>query len=81
MLTGKRGKTPQVDRSACVAPAVMVCAAVRFGADARIPFGAVLTAEDGEMRVGDRAVVMENAPREVVADLDGDREFCGDLPG
>lgn len=43
----------------------MVCAAVRIGADARIVFGAVLTAEDGEVRVGDRAVVIGNAPREV----------------
>jgi hypothetical protein len=111
-----------------------VCAGVRFGADDRIWFGAVLAAEDGEIRVGDRMVVMGNAPREVaeflavrrinawsgrnyarevtgspgirgsgsavraglvrcsdrsgagclpeaVADLDGDRECCGDLPG
>ena len=111
----------------------MVRAAVRIGADARILFGAVLIAEDGVIRVGDRTVVMENAPREVaeylaahrihawngdnysweltespgirdsgsavrvgwcandpsdvdclpeaVADLDGNRESYGDLPG
>jgi carbonic anhydrase/acetyltransferase-like protein (isoleucine patch superfamily) len=39
----------------------VLCGAVRVGADARILFGAVLTAEDGEVRVGDRTVVMENA--------------------
>jgi selenocysteine lyase/cysteine desulfurase len=117
-----------------VAPTAVVYAAVRIGADARILFGAVLTAEDGVIRVGDGTVVMENAPREVaeylaarriyawnghnyaweltespgirdsgsavrvglvryndpsdvdclpgaVADLDGNRESCGDLPG
>src|SRR5579872_5219514 len=134
MLIEHRGKTPQVDPSACVAPTAVVCAAVRIGADARILFGAVLTAEDGVIGVGDRTVVMENAPREVaeylaarrinawngdnyareltespgirdsgsairaglvgysdpadvdclleaVADLDGNRESFGDLPG
>ncbi len=96
--------------------------------------GAVLTAEDGEIGVGDRTVVMKNAPRDVaeylaarrinawsghnyaweltespgirdsggavrvglvrcndrsdvdrlpeaVADLDGNRESCGEVPG
>ena len=112
----------------------MVRAAVRIGTDALILFGAVLIAEDGVIWVGDRTVVMENAPREVaeylaahrihawnghnyaweltespgirdsvergpgrlvrynvpsdvdclpgaVADLDGNRESYGDLPG
>ncbi len=124
----------QVDPSACVAPTAVVCAAVRVGADDRILSGAMLAAEDGEIRAGDRTVVMGNAPREVaefvaarrinawsghnyaweltgspgirgsgsavragsvrcsdradadclpeaVADLDGNRESCGDLPG
>jgi hypothetical protein len=134
MLIEHPGKTTQVDPSACVAPTAVVCAAVRIGADDRILFGAVLAAEDGEIRLGDRRVVMGNAPREVaeflaarrinawsghnyaweltgspgirdsgsavragsvrcsdrsdadclpeaVADLDGNRESCGDLPG
>jgi carbonic anhydrase/acetyltransferase-like protein (isoleucine patch superfamily) len=46
---------------AYVAPTAVVCGAVSIGADARILFGAVLTAEDGEIRVGERTVVMENA--------------------
>jgi hypothetical protein len=106
---------------------------IRIGTDARVRFGAVLIAEDGVIRVGDRTVVMENAPREVagylaahrihawnghnyaweltespgirdsgsgpgrlvrysdpsdvdclpeaVAELDSNRESCGDLPG
>jgi carbonic anhydrase/acetyltransferase-like protein (isoleucine patch superfamily) len=61
MLIEHRGAVPQVDPSAYVAPTAVVCGAVRIGADARILFGAVLTAEDGEILVGDRTVVMEHA--------------------
>jgi carbonic anhydrase/acetyltransferase-like protein (isoleucine patch superfamily) len=61
MLIEHRGKAPQIHPSAYVAPTAVVCGAVRIGADARILFGAVLTAEDGEIEVGERTVVMENA--------------------
>ena len=134
MLIEHRGKTPQVDPGAWVAPTAVECAAVRIRSDARVLFGAVLTSEAGVIGVGHRAEVMENAPREVagylaarrinvwsghgyaweltespgifdsggavraglvhcidrsdvdclpeaVADLDGNRECCGDLPG
>jgi len=116
-----------------VAATAVVRAAVRIGMDARILFGAVLIADDGVIRAGDRTVVLESAPREVaeylaahrihawnghnygweltespgirdsgsgpgrlvrdnvpsdadclpeaVADLDGNREFYGDLSG
>ena len=47
--------------SAYVAPTAVICGAVRIGPDVRILFGAVLTAEDGEIHVGARSVVMENA--------------------
>lgn len=61
MLIEHRGKVPQVHPSAYIAPTAVICGAVRVGADARILFGAVLTAEDGEIQVGARSVVMENA--------------------
>jgi gamma-carbonic anhydrase len=61
MLLEHRGKTPQVDPSAYVAPNAIVCGDVRIGPEARILFGAVLTAEDGSVTVGARCVVMENA--------------------
>lgn len=61
MLIEHRGNIPQVDPSAYVAPTAVLCGAVHVGADARILFGAVLTAEDGEVSVGARTVVMENA--------------------
>jgi len=56
-----RGRTPTIDPSAYVAPTAIVCGDVRIGPDARILFGAVLTAEDGSIEVGARCVVMENA--------------------
>ena len=61
MILEHRGRVPEIDPSAYVAPTAVVCGAVTVGPDARILFGAVLTAEDGEVRVGARAVVMENA--------------------
>jgi carbonic anhydrase/acetyltransferase-like protein (isoleucine patch superfamily) len=56
-----RGRAPVVDPSAYVAPTAVLCGDVHVGPDARILFGAVLTAEDGRIDVGARCVVMENA--------------------
>jgi carbonic anhydrase/acetyltransferase-like protein (isoleucine patch superfamily) len=61
VLIEHRGAAPDVHPSAYVAPNAVLCGAVRVGPDARILFGAVLTAEDGEIQVGARCVVMENA--------------------
>src|SRR5215831_3973109 len=61
VLIEHRGHTPRVDPSAYVAPTAVLCGAVQVGPEARILFGAVLTAEDGEISVGARCVVMENA--------------------
>lgn len=54
MLVEHRGRAPQIDPSAYVAPTAVVCGDVHIGTDTRVLFGAVLTAEDGEIRVGDR---------------------------
>ena len=61
MLIEHRGAVPEVDPSAYVAPTAVVCGAVRIGPGARVLFGAVLTAEDGQVSLGARSVVMENA--------------------
>ena len=61
MLLEHRGRAPAVDPSAYVAPTAVLCGDVRVGPEARILFGAVLTAEDGRVEVGARCVVMENA--------------------
>jgi carbonic anhydrase/acetyltransferase-like protein (isoleucine patch superfamily) len=60
-LIEHRGKSPSVHPSAYVAPTAVLCGDVVVGPDARILFGAVLTAEDGRVEVGARCVVMENA--------------------
>lgn len=61
MLVEHRGKVPVVDSTAYVASTALLCGDVRVGPDARVLFGAVLTAEDGRVEVGARCVVMENA--------------------
>jgi carbonic anhydrase/acetyltransferase-like protein (isoleucine patch superfamily) len=61
MIIEHRGAAPQVDPSAYVAPNAVLCGDVRVGPDARVLFGAVVTAEDGRVEIGARCVVMENA--------------------
>lgn len=61
MMIEHEGKRPTVDPSAYVAPTAVLCGDVTVGPDARILFGAVLTAEGGAIEVGARCIVMENA--------------------
>ena len=61
MLIEHDGARPRVHASAYVAPTAVLCGDVEVGPDCRILFGAVLTAEDGPVRVGERCIVMENA--------------------
>jgi carbonic anhydrase/acetyltransferase-like protein (isoleucine patch superfamily) len=61
MLLRHRGKAPTVHPDAYVAPTAVLCGDVHVGTDARVLFGAVLTAEDGQVEIGARTVVMENA--------------------
>jgi carbonic anhydrase/acetyltransferase-like protein (isoleucine patch superfamily) len=44
-----------------VAPSATICGDVRPGERVRVLHGAVLTAEDGEIRVGSDVVIMEGA--------------------
>jgi carbonic anhydrase/acetyltransferase-like protein (isoleucine patch superfamily) len=61
MLIEHDGARPRIDPSAYVAPNAVLCGDVEVGRDCRILFGAVLTAEDGPVRLGERCIVMENA--------------------
>src|SRR3712207_2453863 len=61
MLIEHRGVRPVVPASAYVAPTAVVCGRVVLGERVRVLHGAVLSAEDGEVRVGEDVVVMENA--------------------
>ena len=61
MLVEHRGQRPFVPESAYVAPTAVLCGNVILGERVRVLHGAVLSAEDGEVRVGSDVVVMENA--------------------
>ncbi len=61
MLIAHRNATPQVHPSAYVAPNAVLCGDVHVGPNARVLFGAVLTAEDGRVTIGERSVIMEHA--------------------
>ena len=61
MLIEHRGSVPEIDPTAYIAPTAVICGAVRIGPGARVLFGAVLTAEDGQVSLGARSIVMENA--------------------
>jgi gamma-carbonic anhydrase len=54
MLIEHRDAQPTVDPSAYVAPNAVLSGDVHVGAGARILFGAILTAEDGRVDVGER---------------------------
>ena len=61
MLLEHRGRRSVVPESAYVAPSAVLCGAVVLGEGSRVLHGAVLTAENGEVRLGENSVVMENA--------------------
>jgi len=61
MLYEHRGKRPTVDPSATIAPNAVLCGDVRVGRGCAIAFGAVLSAEDGSITLGENCIVMENA--------------------
>ena len=61
MLIEHRGIRPTVHESAYIAPTAVVSGEVTVGAGVRILHGAVVTAEDGPVVLGDNVVVMENA--------------------
>jgi carbonic anhydrase/acetyltransferase-like protein (isoleucine patch superfamily) len=61
MLLEHRGRRPVVPESAYVAPSAVICGAVVLAEGSRVLHGAVLTAENGEVRLGANSVVMENA--------------------
>lgn len=61
MLIRHRDITPSIDPSAYIAPSAVIVGDVRIAAGARILHGAVLTAEDGVVAIGENTVVMENS--------------------
>lgn len=56
-----RGRAPRIHPAATIAPGAIVSGDVVVEAGARIMHGAVLTGEDGEVRIGPESVVLEHA--------------------
>lgn len=61
MLVRHRGVVPSVHPAAWVAPTAVLVGDVTVAAGARVLHGAVLSAEDGAVVVGEDSVVMEHA--------------------
>jgi carbonic anhydrase/acetyltransferase-like protein (isoleucine patch superfamily) len=70
-----RDARPQIADDVYVAPNAVVCGDVQIGSGSRILFGAVVVAEGGPVRIGERCVVMENA---VIRGRTGYRATLGD---
>ena len=61
MILSHKGKTPQIDPSAVVAPTATICGDVTIGPNCRIMHGATLIAEGGRITIGEQCIVLENA--------------------
>jgi gamma-carbonic anhydrase len=61
MLIEHRGSSPVIAASAWVAPTAVISGAVTVGDGVRVLHGAVLSAEDGPITIGENCVVMEHA--------------------
>lgn len=61
MLIEHQGRRPTVHPTAYVAPNAVVSGDVEIGENARVLFGATLTAEGGPIRIGSTSIVMEGA--------------------
>lgn len=61
MLMSHRDREPVIHETAYVAPSAVIVGDVHIGPGARVLHGAVITAEDGEVTVGENTVVMEHA--------------------
>jgi carbonic anhydrase/acetyltransferase-like protein (isoleucine patch superfamily) len=60
MLIEHRGKRPNIDPSAIVAPTAVICGDVTIGARTYVSFGAVLVAQGSPIRLGAQCVIREN---------------------
>ena len=61
MIVTHRGHTPTIHPTASVAPNAVIAGNVTLGPGVRVLWGAVLTAEDGAITIGEDTLVMEFA--------------------
>jgi carbonic anhydrase/acetyltransferase-like protein (isoleucine patch superfamily) len=60
MIIEHRGVVPRIAATAFIAPTAVIVGDVEIGDDASVWFGAVLRAEGGSIRIGDRTAVEDN---------------------
>ncbi|HQY29673.1 MAG TPA: gamma carbonic anhydrase family protein [Thermomicrobiales bacterium] len=61
MIIEHEGQVPRIHPTAYIAPNAVISGDVEIGAESRVLFGAVITADGGPVRIGTRVTVMENA--------------------
>jgi carbonic anhydrase/acetyltransferase-like protein (isoleucine patch superfamily) len=61
MFVEYRAKSPRVSASAFIAPTAVLIGDVFVGPEASVWFGVVLRADDGEIRIGARSAIEDNA--------------------
>lgn len=61
MIIPYRGKQPNVDPSAFIAPTAVLVGDVEIGPESSVWFGAVLRGDNGPIRVGARTSIQDNA--------------------
>lgn len=61
MILEHRGKRPTIHATATIAPNAVVCGDVTIGANSRVLFGAVVTADGGPVTIGSNCIIMEQA--------------------
>jgi carbonic anhydrase/acetyltransferase-like protein (isoleucine patch superfamily) len=61
MIIEHGGKKPQIHPTAYIAPNAVVSGDVTIGANAKILYGAVVTAEGAPVQIGAETIIMENA--------------------
>ena len=60
MLIEHRGKRPNIDPPAIVAPTAVICGDVTIGPRTHVSFGAVIVANGAPVRIGTQCVIREN---------------------
>lgn len=61
MILKHKGRTPQIDPSAYIAPNALICGDVTIGKGVRIMFGAQIIAENSPITINNYCIVLENA--------------------
>src|SRR5206468_2169459 len=81
MILEHGGKRPRIHASAYVAPNATICGEVTVGAESRVLFGAVLTAESGPVAIGDPVRLHSPKDHDEISKLLAGLDFAGTVFG